>query len=124
VEINLALLKYQAIKLICGRVIHESEIVCRFLNKEQLKTQVRSGHINRKYILIQIHELLDYKLIWSLFTSSLKNAILTPLICELNNLRFILNGRTTINNDFRKNSSPKGSLTMYKKKREKPCRFI
>jgi hypothetical protein len=46
---------YRAIKLICNRVIHESEIVCRFLNKKQLKTQVRSGHINRKDIRIQIH---------------------------------------------------------------------
>jgi hypothetical protein len=26
---------YPAIKLICNRVIHESEIVCRFLNKKQ-----------------------------------------------------------------------------------------
>jgi hypothetical protein len=25
---------YRAIKLICNRVIHESEIVCRFLNKK------------------------------------------------------------------------------------------
>jgi hypothetical protein len=47
--------------------------------------------------------------------SSLKNAILTPLICELNHLRFILNGRTTINNDFRKNSSPKGGRTTRKR---------
>jgi hypothetical protein len=30
---------YPAIKLICNRVIHESEIVCRFLNKKtQFKT--------------------------------------------------------------------------------------
>jgi hypothetical protein len=27
-------IKYRAIKLICNRVIHESEIVCRFLNKK------------------------------------------------------------------------------------------
>jgi hypothetical protein len=40
---------YRAIKLICNRITHESEIVCHFLNKKtQLKTQVRSGHINRK----------------------------------------------------------------------------
>jgi hypothetical protein len=26
---------YPAIKLVCNRVIHESEIVCRFLNKKQ-----------------------------------------------------------------------------------------
>jgi hypothetical protein len=26
---------YRAIKLICNRVIHESEIVCRFLNKKR-----------------------------------------------------------------------------------------
>jgi hypothetical protein len=42
-------------------------------------------------------------------TSSLRNAILTPFISELNPLNFILNCRTTINNDFRKSSSPKGS---------------
>jgi hypothetical protein len=41
---------YRAIKLICNRVTHESEIVCRYLNftlqKAQLETQVRC--INRK----------------------------------------------------------------------------
>jgi hypothetical protein len=31
-----------------------SFIIC-FLNKTQLKTQVRAGHINRKDIRIQIH---------------------------------------------------------------------
>jgi hypothetical protein len=46
---------YRAIKLICNRIIRESEIVCRFLNNKQLKTQVRFGHINRKDIRIQIH---------------------------------------------------------------------
>jgi hypothetical protein len=39
-------------------------------------------------------------------TSNLKN-ILTPFIYELNHLTFILNCRTTVNNDLRKNSFPK-----------------
>jgi hypothetical protein len=49
------------IKLICNRVIHESEIVCRYLNstlqQSQRETQVRSQHINSKrhIIRIQIH---------------------------------------------------------------------
>jgi hypothetical protein len=44
-------------------------------------------------------------------TSSLKNAILTTFIYELNRLRFILIFRTTINNGFSRNSSPKDSRT-------------
>jgi hypothetical protein len=40
-------------------------------------------------------------------TSSLKNAILTTFIYELNRLRFILIFRTTINNGFSRNLSPK-----------------
>jgi hypothetical protein len=42
---------YRAIKLICNRVTHESEIVCRFLNKKHsLKHRLDLGisHINRK----------------------------------------------------------------------------
>jgi hypothetical protein len=46
---------YRAIKLICNRVIHESEIVCRFLNKKRSLKQVKSRYINRKDIRIQIH---------------------------------------------------------------------
>jgi hypothetical protein len=36
-------LKYRAIKLICNRVIHESEIVCRFLNKKQYTGWIKNG---------------------------------------------------------------------------------
>jgi hypothetical protein len=43
-----ASLLYRAIKLICSRVIHESENVCPYLNSTlqltQCETQVRSRH--------------------------------------------------------------------------------
>jgi hypothetical protein len=43
---------YQAIKLICNRVIHESEIVCRFLNKKHsLKLRLNLGVSIEKWMI-------------------------------------------------------------------------
>jgi hypothetical protein len=57
-KVRLCIYIYRAIKLICNRVIHESEIVCRFLNKKHSlkhRLDLGSGYINRKDKRIQIH---------------------------------------------------------------------